>query len=122
MLDRDGLDSGQGSLRRRFRRAKEPFEPGPPRSLGGDEPTGHGPHATVQRQLSESGVLSQALGRDLVRRREDGESDRQIEAGALFPQARRREVDREPPERPLELGARYAAPDALLRLLAGLVR
>ena len=39
-----------------------------------------------------------------------------------FRQPRRREVDGEPAERPLELRARDAAPDPLLRFLASLVR
>jgi hypothetical protein len=58
----------------------------------------------------------------MVRCRKHRERDRKVETGPFLPQARRREVDREPSERPLELRARYSAPDPLLCLLASLVR
>src|SRR5207244_8868081 len=41
--------------------------------------------------------------------------------GALLAQAGRSEVDGDPPHRPLELGRRDPAPDAVLRLLAGTI-
>jgi hypothetical protein len=122
MLDGNGLDSGEGGLRRRLRSTDEPVDAGPPRGLGGDERARHGAHAPVQRQLSESCVLSQALGRDLVRRGKDRKSDREVEARALLPQARGRKVDGEPTERQLYYGARYPSPEPLIRLLAGIVR
>jgi hypothetical protein len=67
-------------------------------------------------------VLSEPFSGDLVRCSKHRERDRKVETGPLFPQARWREVDRESPEWPLELCARYTAPDPLLCFLAGLVR
>jgi hypothetical protein len=92
------------------------------RRLGGDERAGHGANAPVQRKLPQCGVLSEPLGGDLVRCRKHRKRDRKVETGPLFPQARRREVDRKSPEWPLELCARYPAPDPFLCFLAGLVR
>jgi hypothetical protein len=66
-------------------------------------------------------VLGKALGRHLPRGREDGQRDRQVEAGPFLPQPGRSEVHRDAPKRPLELRARDSAPHAFLRLLARLV-
>ncbi len=66
-------------------------------------------------------MARQPLRRNLARSRQDGERDRQVEPGALLPQLRRSEIDRDPPVRPDELGRGDPAPDALLRLLAGAV-
>ena len=122
VLDRNRLDPGESSLRRGLGRTDEPVETCPARRLGGDERAGHGANAAVQRELPEGGVLSEPLGGDLVRGGKHRERDRKVETRPLLPQPRRREVDGEPPERPLELRARDAAPDPLLRFLAGLVR
>ena len=122
VFDRNRLDPGQSSLRRRLGGTDEPVEAGPARRLGGDERAGHGSNAAVQRKLPERGVLGEPLGGDLVRRSQHRQRDRKIEAGPFLPQPRRREVDRQPPERPLELRARDPAPNPLLCFLAGLVR
>ena len=58
---------------------------------------------------------------DLLRSRQHRERDRQVEARALLPQLRRREVDRDPVPAATQLGRGDAAADALLRLLAGAV-
>src|SRR6266545_5469663 len=63
----------------------------------------------------------QPLGRHLPRRGEDRERDRQVEAGALLPQAGGRKVDGDARPRPLPLSRGDAAADPLLRLLAGTV-
>ena len=65
--------------------------------------------------------LGSSLGRNLTRRRQHGQRDRQVEAGALLPQLGRRQIDRDPPHGPLELRGRDPRADALLRLLAGAV-
>ena len=66
-------------------------------------------------------MSSKPIAGNLSRGGEDRERDRKIEARALLAQAGRREVDGDPPHRPLELGASDAAAHALLRLLAGAV-
>ena len=73
-------------------------------------------------ELADGGVLVEPLARDLPRGGEDRQSDREVEARALLPQARGREIDRDPPANgPFELRRGDSAPDALLRLLAGAV-
>src|SRR5213078_2450334 len=54
----------------------------------------------------------------LLRGRQNGQSNRQVEAGTLLPQRRRREVDGYAPHRELELGGPDAAANTFLRLLA----
>ncbi len=41
-------------------------------------------HSAVERELADRGVLGQPLGRELARRREHGERDRQVEPRALL--------------------------------------
>jgi hypothetical protein len=66
-------------------------------------------------------VPFELVARHLPRRGEHGERDRQVEAGALLPQLRRREVDGDSAARELELGGRDPAADALARLVQRLV-
>ena len=103
--------------RRRLGRAEEPLEPGSPRALGDRERAAHRPHPSVERELADRGVLSEPLGRNLPRRRQHRERDREVEARAFLAQARRREVDGDPLQRPLELRRADPAADAMLRLL-----
>ena len=67
-------------------------------------------------------MFGETLGRDLARGCEHGECDWEIEAGSFFAKTRGGQVDRDPAQGPFELCARDAAADALLRLLARLVR
>ena len=53
-----------------------------------------------------------------MRRREHGEGDRQVEAGALLSQGRGRKVHGDPVARPLQLGCDDAGAHTVLRLLA----
>src|SRR5829696_3531760 len=124
MANRYGLDSRKRRLGRRLRRAEDSVEPGAPRPLGGDQHAADGPHAPVESQLADRGVLLEPRNRNLVRGGEHRERDRQVEARSLLAQRRRREIDDDPlpPARPLELGGDDPAADALLRLLAGAVR
>ena len=104
---RNRLDPGQSSLRRGLRRTDETVETCAPRRLSGDEHPGNWPEPAVERELSDRGVLSQAL------RRESGATRRAPPArlGGRNPsppcQARRSEIHGDAPERPLELRARY---------------
>ncbi len=63
----------------------------------------------------------EALQRDLARRRQYGERDRQVEPRSFLPELCRRQVDRDPAQRPLELGRGDPAAHPLFRLLAGAV-
>ena len=63
-------------------------------------------------------MLPQPVCRNLPRRGEHCQRDREVVAGALLPQRRRREVHGDALVRPLERRGRDAAPDAVLRLLA----
>ena len=119
--DRDGLDAAELGLGRGLGRAEDSIEPGQPGALGDREGAAHRPDATVERELADRGVLREPFGRHLAGGCEQREPDREVEAGALLPQARRREVDRDPPQRPLELGGGDAAADTMLRLRAGTV-
>ena len=73
-------------------------------------------------ELADGRVVVEPLARDLARGGEDRQGDREVEARALLPKLRGREVDRDPPANgPFELRGGDSAPDAVLRLLAGAV-
>ena len=118
MAKRHRLDAGERGLGGRPGGAEQPLEPSFAGAFRGREHPAHRPHAAVERQLADGGVPVQALARDLVRRREHRDGDRQVEAGAFLPQASRREVHRDPVPRPLETCRGHARPHSVLRLLA----
>jgi len=66
------------------------------------ERAAHGTQFSRQRQLAGEFVAVQRAGRDLVRRGEDAQRDRQIEAARFLGQLGRREVDGDAPARDLE--------------------
>ena len=76
----------------------------------------------TRRKLSTRRVLRKPFARQLVRRSEERERDRKVEAGAFLLQLRRRQVDGDPASGPLQLGGDDAASDPLLRFLTGTVR
>ena len=98
--------------------AQQPLEPALAGTLRGGEDSTDRTYAAVERQLTEGGVTTQPLARDLMRCREHRDGDRQVEAGALLPQPRRREVHGDPVPRPLEACRGHAGAHAVLRLLA----
>ena len=103
VVDRDGFDAGERYLGAGLGGADETGGAVAARSLGRDERSGDGTEPAVEGELSDRGVPCQRSLRKLARRGEDGERDRKIESRALLPQIGGREVDRDPPERPLEL-------------------
>ena len=115
------FDAAELGFARGLGSAEDPFEPRPSRSLRNGESAANGPHPPVERKLAHRGVLREPLSRDLPGRGEDCERDREVEAGALLAQPRRREVDRDSLQRPFELGGADPAADAVLRLGAGAV-
>src|SRR4029450_5398626 len=92
------------------------------RGLRRDDRAAHRPDSPVERKLAERRMARETLGRQLAGRGEDRERDREVEAASLLPKTGRGKVHGDPPERPLELGARDPGAHALLRLLASLVR
>ena len=122
MPDGNRLDPGKRGLGARPRCAEDPWQPSAPRSLGQRDHASHGPEAPVEPELADGRVVVEPLARDLARGGEDGQGDREVEARALLPKLRGREIDRDSPTNgPFELGGGDSAPDAVLRLLAGAV-
>ncbi len=67
-------------------------------------------------------MAGERSGRQLARRRQDGQGDRNVETGALLAQPGGSQVDGQPAARPLELGRGDAASNTMLRLLARAIR
>ena len=120
--DRDRLDPGERDLDARLRWTDDALETRPTRTFGGDESTGHGPQATIERELADRGVPGERLGRQLARGGQNRQSDRDVEAGALLPEPGRRKVDGQAATRPFELGRGDPATDAMLGFLTRTVR
>ena len=116
------LDPGQSRLGRRARGAEHPRQAGLECGLCQRKDSADRPQSPVQSQLADGRVLRKRVPRNLPRRGQNRECDRQVERRALLPQRGGREVDRDPPERPLQLGRGDPAPDAMLGLLARAVR
>ena len=66
-------------------------------------------------------MARETVRRKLVGSTEQGERDREVETGPLLAEIGGGEVDRDPAERPLELGRGDAAADTVLRFLAGAI-
>ena len=118
---RDRLDAGERRLGRRLARAEHPLEPHAPRTLGDREHAADAAQAPVERELADGRVPVELVVRELLRRREHRERDRQVVARPLLAEAGRSEVDGDPAARELQLGRGDAALDALARLSAGAV-
>ena len=123
MPNGDRLDSGESRLGRRLGSADETSQSRAARSLGDRERPGDGTDAPVECELADRGVLREPLGRQLPRRSQNRQRDREVESRSLLSQRRGREVHGDAPvERPLERRRHDAAPHAVLRLLAGAIR
>ena len=119
--DRDRGDARERRLARGVGRTQETLGAEPPRALGDREDAADPPQPAVERELADrSGALERAA-RELLRRREQRERDRQVETGALLAQLGGREVDRDPAGREAQLGGGDPRADPLARLLAGAV-
>jgi hypothetical protein len=90
------------------------------RAPSATEHTADAPEPPVERKLTARGVLREPVARDLARSGEERERDRDVEAGALLLQLRRREVDRAP-ARPAKMSGSEARADPMFRLLTGAV-
>jgi len=99
----DGADAGERDLGARLGGTHNALEPAPPGALGRGERAGNRPQPAVERELADRRVAGEPSRGQLRRGPEDGKGDRQVEAGPLLAQVGRREVDGDPPERPLEL-------------------
>ena len=114
--DGDGPHAGEGRLRRRLGRADEALDAEPARAFRDREHAANAAQPAVERKLADRCVPAQLRLRDLPRRGEHGERDRQVVAGAFLPQSGRREVDGDAPARKLELGGDDPAAHARARL------
>lgn len=85
----NGLNPCQRRLGGRLPRADDPCESRAARGFRIGQVPGHGPQASVQRQLADGRVPLQATGVDLPRRGKHRERDREIETRALLAQMRR---------------------------------
>jgi hypothetical protein len=79
----------------------------------------HRPEAAVEGKLSDERRRPQARRVELARGDEDRGGDREVVAGPLLRQVRRREVDGDPAGGDLETRVPKRAPDPLARLLHG---
>ena len=99
----DRLDTRERGLLRRVHGAQHPREPGTCGALRGRDRAGYRPNATVEAESSPMQACSSSwLARDLRRRGEHGQRDRQVESRPLLAERGRREVDGDRPVGPLE--------------------
>ena len=120
VVHRDDVDTRQCRLGRRLRRANKASQSLTPRTFRNGDRARYRPYATVEGELADTAVLEQPLRRELVRARKQCERDRQVEAGSLLAQRRRREVDRDPVATgPRQHRVDNAAVHPVLGLLAG---
>ena len=121
MPDRDRGDAGESRFSSRVRRTQETLGAEPPRALGNGEDAADPAQPAVERELADRGGALERAARKLLRRSEERERDRQVEAGTLLAQLRRREVDGDPPRREAQLGGGDPGANALTGLLASTV-
>ena len=86
---RNRLDAGQRGLRRRLARTEHVLEPHPPRSLSDGEHASDPTEATVERELPDGRVAVELVVRQLPRRREHRERNRQVVARPFLAKAGR---------------------------------
>ena len=117
----DRLDACERGLRAGLVRADQPLEAGTPRALRDREHAAHAAHAPVERELAARRVLLEPSRRNLARRSEQRERDREVEAGALLAKLGRREIDGDPPRREVQFRCGDPRPDTLTGFLASTV-
>ncbi len=121
MTHADGLDSRERGLGARVVGADDPLQTRAAGPLGDGQHAADAAQAAVEGELSARRMLRETFPRQLVRRGEEREGDRQVEAGALLLQLCRGQIDRDPATGPLQLGGQDPASDPLPCLLAGAV-
>ena len=121
MPDRNRGHAGERRLARGVGGPEQTLRAEPPCALGDGENAADPTEPPVECELADGGGAFEGIARELLRRREERKRDRQVEAGALLAQLRRREVDRDPPRREAQLGSRDPGADSFPRLLAGAV-
>jgi hypothetical protein len=121
VADRNGDDTCEGSFAGRVGRTEKARDAKPPRTLGDRQDAADAPQAAVERELADRGRLLERAPRQLLRRGEKRQRDRQVEPRALLPQLGRCEVDRDPSGGEAQLGGGDAAADALASLLASAI-
>ena len=121
VANRDRGDAGERSLPRGVRGAEQTLGAEPARAFGNRQHAAHVAKASVERELPDRGGARERAPRELLRRGEQRERDRQVEAGALLAQLGRREIDRDPTRREVELRRGDPRPDTLTGFLASTV-
>ncbi len=106
---------------RRVGRAEQALDAEATCALGNREDAADPPQAAVERELPDRGGAVERAPRQLSRRRQHRQRDRQVEARPLLAQLRGREVDGDPAGREAQLRGGDARANALPRLLAGTV-
>ena len=113
----DRLDARERRLRAGFVGTDDTLQVGATRAFGHGQHAADTTKASIQRKLSARRMLGEPCPRQLVRRCEQRQGDRQIESRPLLLQLRRREVDGEPVVRPLQFRGEDPTANSLLRLL-----
>ena len=118
VANRDGLDAGERRLGRACRRAKKLRQAGLSRAFCRGQDAADPTQTAVQSELANGCVPLERLCRNLPGGGQHGQRDRKVEARSLLAKLCRSEIDRDPPQRPLQLGGRDSTANALLRFLA----
>src|SRR5581483_1842767 len=121
VTNRDGRDARERSLLRRLGRAEQTRDARPAGSLRDGEDAANPAEAPVECELADCSRPLERAARNLSRRRENRERDRQVEARALLAKLGGGEIDGDAGRGELELRCGDPTPDALPRLLAGAV-
>ena len=102
-------------------RHHDPREPVATNALGDSQRAADRSHLAGQRKLPDHRAALDVLRLELVGRDQQRYRERQVERGADLAQVRRREVDRDPPQRELVPRVDHRRSDPLARLAHGLV-
>ncbi len=94
----------------------------PAQRIGQRHHAGDPPHGSVQAQLADEGQPLDQGGVDHLRGHQHPDGDGQVESGAPLAHAGRRQVDRDPAERPRQAAGQQCRPDPVAGLAHRRVR
>ena len=121
MPDRDRGDPRESGLAGGVGRAQETLGTEPPSTLCDGEDAADPAETAVERELADRGGALERAARELLRRCEERERDREVEAGSLLAQLGGRKIDRDPAGREAQLCRGDSRAHPLTRLLAGAI-
>lgn len=84
--------------------------------VGEREGAGDGSDRTVEPELSQQSQPVDGRSRKRAVGHQHPDSDRQIQRGSLFSEARRRQIHRDPPQRPCQAAAQDSGPNPVAGL------